>query len=255
MIFIEQNARLLLMERLDECLKVHADMLDAEDIGSIYGLQGLSELHYYLKAEHEFTPAEVEALLEFQDPLDVARWCWEENAHEHSFPICDLLKEIQAEQRFPMIADGAEEQHRKYLELMSLAGRDYYAYREKLEGCSNRELIDRAEEVAAVMAAYRYLAEEGSLTAEETDCLLRFDHPLVEIARYWPTADMSADVAMERFVNGISSPGEGRAGMSGSLRERLQHAVQEVQDRPAAERAAHGPGAQKHADRRCTEGR
>ena len=78
MILIEQDAKRLLMERLDECLKVHADMLDAQNIGSIYELQGLSELHYYLKVEHVFTPAEVEALLSFQDPLDVARWCWEE---------------------------------------------------------------------------------------------------------------------------------------------------------------------------------
>ncbi len=100
MILIEQDAKRLLMERLDECLKVHADMLDAQNIGSIYELQGLSELHYYLKVEHVFTPAEVEALLSFQDPLDVARWCWEENNHEHSFPICVLLKEIDAEQRF-----------------------------------------------------------------------------------------------------------------------------------------------------------
>ena len=100
MILIEQDAKPLLMERLDECLKVHADMLDAQNIGSIYELQGLSELHYYLKVEHVFTPAEVEALLSFQDPLDVARWCWEENNHEHSFPICDLLKEIDAEQKF-----------------------------------------------------------------------------------------------------------------------------------------------------------
>ena len=48
MILIEQDAKRLLMERLDECLKVHADMLDAQNIGSIYELQGLSELHYYL---------------------------------------------------------------------------------------------------------------------------------------------------------------------------------------------------------------
>lgn len=52
MILIEQDAKPLLMERLDECLKVHADMLDAQNIGSIYELQGLSELHYYLKVEH-----------------------------------------------------------------------------------------------------------------------------------------------------------------------------------------------------------
>ena len=74
---MEQEAKRLLMERLDDCLKVHADMLDAENIGAIYELQDLAELHYYLKVEHEFTPAEVEALLEFQDPLDVVRWCKE----------------------------------------------------------------------------------------------------------------------------------------------------------------------------------
>lgn len=241
MILIEQDAKRLLMERLDECLKVHADMLDAQDIGSIYELQGLSQLHYYLKTEHEFTPAEVEALLAFQDPLDVARWCWEENTHEHSFPICDLLKEVQAKQKFPMLVNESEEQHGKYLELMSLVGKDYYIYREKLEDCSHGELIDRAEEIAVVMAAYRYLAGENSLTAEEIDVLLHFNRPLVEIAKYWPTADMDADIAMERFIHGISSSMEERSEMPNSLRERLQHAIRKVQDHPSAERTAHHP--------------
>jgi len=54
---------------------------------------------------------------------------------------------------------------------------------------------------------------------------------------------MNADIAMERFVHGISSPKEERAGMSDSLRERLQHAVREVQDRPVAEKTAHGSDA------------
>ena len=72
---MEQDAKRLLLERLDDCLKVHADMLDAENIGAIYELQDLAELHYYLKVEHEFTPAEVEALLEFQ-----ALWMWRAGA-------------------------------------------------------------------------------------------------------------------------------------------------------------------------------
>ena len=75
MIFIEQDAKRLLMERLDKCLKIHADMLDAQNIGSIYELQGFSELHYYLKAEHEFTPTEEKVLLSIQDQIDVKRWC------------------------------------------------------------------------------------------------------------------------------------------------------------------------------------
>ena len=141
------------------------------------------------------------------------------------------------------IVSETEEQHQKYSELMSLVGKDYYIYREKLEDCSNRELIDRAEEIAAVMAAYHYLAKESSLSEEGTNYLLRFNRPLVEIVKYWPTASMNADIAMERFIHGISSPREERAEMSDSMRERLQHAVREVQDRPATEKTAHEPSA------------
>ena len=53
---LEQEAKRMLMERLDDCLKVHADLLDSQDIGSIYELQDLAQLHYYLKVEHPFTP-------------------------------------------------------------------------------------------------------------------------------------------------------------------------------------------------------
>ena len=123
---MEQDAKRLLLERLDDCLKVHADMLDAENIGAIYELQDLAELHYYLKVEHEFTPAEVEALLEFQDPLDVARWCREDNTHTHSFPICELLKEINAYERFTK-ADPVPSFSDKYAELMRALTKNLYA--------------------------------------------------------------------------------------------------------------------------------
>ena len=86
---MEQEAKRMLMERLDDCLKVHADLLDSQDIGSIYELQDLAQLHYYLKVEHPFTPAEVEALLSFQDPLEVARWCKEE---KHPCPQLSNLR-------------------------------------------------------------------------------------------------------------------------------------------------------------------
>ena len=45
MILIEQDAKRLLMERLDECLKVHADMLDAQNlrVAGIFGTPLLSE--------------------------------------------------------------------------------------------------------------------------------------------------------------------------------------------------------------------
>lgn len=109
---MEYEAKQLLIARLDECLLEHAVATSKRDggvqIGDVYDLQDLAEMHYYLKTGHEFTPAEVEALLQFKDPLDVARWCKEDNSHEHSFPICELLHEIKAYERFEQIAKTNE---------------------------------------------------------------------------------------------------------------------------------------------------
>ncbi len=100
---MENKARRLLMDRLDDSLIIHASMMNPQNIASIYDLQQLTEIHCYLKTEHHFTPAEVEALWKFEDPLDVVRWCWEDNPHKHSFPICDLLNSIGAWTRFPLV--------------------------------------------------------------------------------------------------------------------------------------------------------
>ena len=100
---MEFEAKKLLMERLDKNLLHHARELCAGDgprIVDVYRLQGLAEVHCYLKTAHEFNAAEVEALLHFADPLNAACCCWEENTHEHSFPICDLLRETKARERF-----------------------------------------------------------------------------------------------------------------------------------------------------------
>lgn len=101
---MDQNPKQLLFTRLDDNLKEHTRSMFLDnpqpDIKDIYELQYLSELHYYLKTEHPFTPSEVEALLSFKDPLNVARWCSEERGHAYSFPICDLLNEIKAYDRF-----------------------------------------------------------------------------------------------------------------------------------------------------------
>lgn len=177
MILIEQDAKRLLMERLDECLKIHADMLDAQNIGSIYELQGLSELHYYLKVEHVFTPAEVEALLSFQDPLDVARWCWEENNHEHSFPICDLLKEIDAAQKFEHFTSEPSAQD-KYTLLMKRLGQNYFAYRESLMSRDKESLIEKAAEITAMQEAYSYLTTKFEFRDEMLDDVLALENPL-----------------------------------------------------------------------------
>lgn len=100
---MEFEAKKKLMNRLDENLLDHAQELFAGDgprIVDVYRLQGLAEVHCYLKTAHAFEPAEVEALLHFAAPLDAAYCCWEENSHAYSFPICDLLQETKAWERF-----------------------------------------------------------------------------------------------------------------------------------------------------------
>ena len=78
-LFAEQNALQKLWAKLDESLLSHARDLSAESsikIVDVYDLQGLAELHCYL--------------------------CWEENSHEYSFPICDLLQETGAKESLPL---------------------------------------------------------------------------------------------------------------------------------------------------------
>ncbi len=141
---MEQEAKRLLMERLDDCLKVHADLLDSQDIGSIYELQDLARLHYYLKVEHPFTPSEVEALLSFQDPLEVARWCKEENTHTHSFPICELLEKIGAYHKFDRFPPAQADPK---AELIKRLGQNYFAYMEKLDSLSTGALVANARKL------------------------------------------------------------------------------------------------------------
>lgn len=103
--FAEHDAIEKLRKKLDKSLLSHAKALstaDSPQIVQVYGLQALAEVHCYLKTVHQFDPAEVEALLQFNDPLVAASLCWEENSHEYSFPICDLLRETKAKERLPL---------------------------------------------------------------------------------------------------------------------------------------------------------
>ena len=97
-----------LKELMDKCLLVHATELcgSVPTIGSVYELQGLAEVHCYLKTMHDITPDEADALLRFADPLAVVYACWEDNPHTYSFPILELLEQIKAEENFLL----AEEQ-------------------------------------------------------------------------------------------------------------------------------------------------
>lgn len=241
----EREAKTLLMKRLDECLLEHAGSITAGGqpaIKDVYELQGLSELHYYLKAEHGFTPAEVEALLDFKDPLNVARWCWEENTHKHSFPICELLERIDAYGRFERYPQ-APSLKEKELELTRLLGQNYYAYMEETRGLSVPEVIDRCQEIAATMAAYRFMTEEYELTREAADYLLRFDDPLALIRSYWPDGMTDGELTMETLLDDVRTPPEERPQPPSSVRERLQAAAHEAARQPVPEQKPRDNGA------------
>ena len=108
-----------LKELLDKCLLAHATELCGNNptVGSVYELQGLAEIHCYLKTMHDITPDEADALLRFADPLTVVYACWEDNPHTYSFPVCELLEQIKAEENFPL----AEEQPPERLPVRDLA--------------------------------------------------------------------------------------------------------------------------------------
>ena len=107
---MESEAHDLLMRRLDENLKDYAEQRLGERgedgrpiIGNLYQLQGMTEVHYLLKAEHPFTPQEVNELLKFQNPLEVAHACWEENPDRYAFDICRIIERNQFERTFAKI--------------------------------------------------------------------------------------------------------------------------------------------------------
>ena len=225
---MEQEAKRMLMERLDDCLKVHADLLDSQDIGSIYELQDLAQLHYYLKAEHPFTLAEVEALLSFQDPLEVARWCKEENTHAHSFPICELLEKIGAYQKFDRSSLAQEDLQ---VELIKRLGQNYFAYMEKLDSLSTGALVASAREIATVQEVYTYLTEHYAFQPGEAELLLRLDDPLGYMAERWPknvydTFPVEDKVAEDIWdISQEAKPLQLQEG--GSMKDRLQKAIEQ----------------------------
>lgn len=230
---MEKEAKELLKRRLDECLRTHADTINAGDIGSIYDLRQLAEIHFYLKTEHEFTAAEVEALLSFKDPLNVARWCWEENEHKHSFPICELLKKIHADDRFEHMVQTSSLQE-KYSALVKLLEQNFDTYRAELLKQGKETVFDRAEEIAAATAAYRYMAENYSPKEKEVDLLLRYDDPLSLLCDYWPTGEVFEDTVMDVLMDELYIPPEERSEPPKSVHERLQQAALAAKEQPVA---------------------
>lgn len=195
-----QEGLRLLRNRMDESLKHHAETTDMTDIGEIYRLQEYSETHYCMKATHDYDKAEVEALLAFEDPLEVAFWCREENTHAVGLPICEILKEIHADERFAKRLPELSSEEKMQTLIIRL-GKNLYDFQEKLQIWSNRQLIDHCEEIAATMAAYKYMTEDFAANPPDhiADYLLQYENPLKVLCEHWPEctlfgSDVLADI-------------------------------------------------------------
>ena len=239
------------MNRLDRSLLNHVVTLGHKDggpsIGDAYELQDLAERHFYLKAEHEFTPAEVEALLSFADPAAVAAACWEDNGHRHSFPICELLNEIGAYQRFPMKEDTNTQSQEQLVEAVkAVLDQEMLEYRTSLLSKGKTELIEKSCEIAAMKNAHTFMMSDYEFEKGDAETLLRMEKPLRFVASLWPTGidppfDMS-DLISESIGTAGAYQQEGKPAIQESTRQgkpslqgQLRAAMQEVKQRPTHE--------------------
>ena len=96
-----------LIRRLDECLLRHAEALTAggghPTIPELHKLAPLISVHEYLTGQHGFDGAEVEALLRFEDPLEVIASCAGVGSPIVDMDICFYLERSNAEDCFPLV--------------------------------------------------------------------------------------------------------------------------------------------------------
>ena len=188
-----------LFERLDKNLVWHTAILGKRsqepDMEDIYRLRDLIERHEYLKYEHQLTPAEIKALLCFEDPLNVAQFCWDVNTSLDSFPICELLDSIEAYDEYRLTKE--EQERRMGPQVKALKDRldqNLTAYNASLLGKSKQELVAASEDISLTLAAHDYMRNHFDYAYGEADLLLKLDDPLSYLASRWsPTFDLSGN--------------------------------------------------------------
>lgn len=244
---MEQDTQKLLFERLGQSLLDHAHTLinkeGGADISDIYKLADLSDRHYYLSVEHQFTSAEIDALLLFEDPLAVADACWGESEHDDTFSICEVLDEIDAYERFPMTVPLGK----RIEELKAVMERNYAEFTASLTGMSKSELIENSQEIASMRGAYAFMMDKFPYEVIEVNNLLKLKNPLRFLADNWllPSEepglvhDFLADLNSPEYIKRYVETAPAQSGRT-SILEQLRNAVQVGSQRPSAERKPRG---------------
>lgn len=237
----------MLINTLDKCLLDHAVAVGTKEGGpeilDVYLLQKLSEFNYYLKAEHHFEPDEVEALLQFSDPLTVAMECWEERTPDKGFPICDLLYEIQAYERFPLAnPEGHAQQAKQLQSLKDLLGQNMSDFQAELMRMDKAEIIAQSHQITAMQDAHSFMLNTFSFLPDEVTTLLNMENPLKFVADRWPFFIDVLDLTLTDLVRTVIED----AGKEAAAKREVDATRQD-----AAEPAAKSPadGAFKNADK------
>ena len=246
------------MERLDKCLLDHAVAAGTKEGGpeivDVYQLQGLSEIHYYLKVEHDFTAAEVDALMQFTDPLAVAEMCWEERDPEAAFSICDLLDKIHAYEVYPLVdpVSYAQSQQQMIADIKAVLDQNMSEYQAALLRLDKPELIEKSAEIAAMQEAYAFMKNDYVFQKGDAETLLHMENPLRFVAEQWPDDiggmfDMRGHIgeAIEDAAK-AAVPRRGRkASAQGkpSIRGQLREAARDTSQRQTPEAKARGGNA------------
>ena len=222
----ELNAINRLFERLDKCLVWNAALLGRRnptpEMETVHALGNLFERHRYMKNDHDFAPGEAEALLGFSDPLVVAQSCWVENGFTNSFPICDILNDIGAYDRFMLTT--AEQERRKGPQIQQLKERleqNLTAYTAALMEKSKTELIEGSEEITCTQAAYSYMRDGYEYTHNDAGLLLNLDDPLHYLASRWSMAfDLSGDDddTIQEIIEDLEDPANLRRAQEAAAR-------------------------------------
>ena len=205
---MDYEAKRPLMEQIDKALLDHVVAAGTKEGGpeilDAYHLQALSEIHYYLKVEHDFKPDEVAALLQFSDPLVVAQECWEERDPEKGFPICDLLNEIKAYDRFPLVDPAGHEQRQEQMGtvLKAVLDQNMGEFHAALLNLDKEEIIAQSAKITAMQEAYDFLKEDFKFERGDIESLLRIENPLEYVADHWPS-DMDGLFDMNDLVSEV----------------------------------------------------
>ena len=187
-----------LFDRLDSNLSWNAAILGRRnpdpDMETVDALGDLFERHRYLKNKHNFVPGEAEALLSFINPLIVAQCCWEENRFAN-FPICEILNDIGAYDRFTLTKEAREQRGKPQVQaLQERLDQNLAAYNASLMGKSKQELIEESEAITITRAAYEYMRDSFDYSYGDANLLLKLDDPLYYLASRWSLSfDLSGD--------------------------------------------------------------